>query len=193
MNNEPVLNSDCIYKLIETVLYAIISGFGAYLGNGLALTRLFARLLGFEERPVSCPKPVLSRGKGSGDYWTISWLCQPSSIEFERTLIKCLHDVRLGLCACLDDVALFHWIAQNQDYWLSTRDRGRASFELLCTPDSVIIIVRDCCWGNPELINSLIRLYMSTCTTWVLVSVIDIVNSLKCSKLLSSLCPVDQG
>jgi len=68
MNNEPVLNSDCIYKLIETVLYAIISGFGAYLGNGLALTRLFAQLLGFKERPVSCPKPVLSRGKGSGDY-----------------------------------------------------------------------------------------------------------------------------
>jgi len=29
-SSEPVLNSNCIYKLTETVLYAIISGFGAY-------------------------------------------------------------------------------------------------------------------------------------------------------------------
>jgi len=30
-------------------------------------------------------------------------------------LITCLHDVRLGLCARLVDVALFHWIVQSQD------------------------------------------------------------------------------
>ena len=144
-----------------------------------------------KEGLVSCPDPALSQGKGSHDYWTISWLCRPSSIECEWMLITYLHDVRLGLCARLVDVALFHWIVQDQECWLSTRDKGRASFELLCTPDSHI--VRDCCWGNPELINSLIRLYMSTRTAWVMVSVIDIVNSHKCSKLLSSLCLVGQG
>jgi len=31
---------------------------------------------------VSCPDPALSRGKGSGDYWAISWFCQLSSIDF---------------------------------------------------------------------------------------------------------------
>ena len=47
-----------------------------------------------EATPVSCPDPALSRGKGSGDYWAISWLCRLSSIDFERTLSTCLHDVR---------------------------------------------------------------------------------------------------
>ena len=60
VNSEPVLNSNCIYKLIETILYGIISGFGAYLGNGLALTCLFAQLLGFKEGLVSCPDPAFS-------------------------------------------------------------------------------------------------------------------------------------
>jgi len=31
---------------------------------------------------VSCPDPTLSQGKGSGDYWAISWLCRLSSIDF---------------------------------------------------------------------------------------------------------------
>ena len=43
---------------------------------------------------VSCPDPVLSWRKGSGDYWAISWLCRLSSIDFEGTLITCLHDAR---------------------------------------------------------------------------------------------------
>jgi len=43
---------------------------------------------------VSYPDPALSQGKGSGDYWLISWLCRLSSIDFEQTLITCLHDVR---------------------------------------------------------------------------------------------------
>ena len=43
---------------------------------------------------VLCPDPALSRGKGSGDYRAISWLCRLSSIDFEQTLITCLHDVR---------------------------------------------------------------------------------------------------
>ena len=43
---------------------------------------------------VSCLDPALSRGKGSGDYWTVSWLCWLGSIDFERTLIICLHNVR---------------------------------------------------------------------------------------------------
>ena len=40
------------------------------------------------------PRPLLSRGKWSGDYWAISWLYWLSSIDFEWTLITCLHDVR---------------------------------------------------------------------------------------------------
>jgi len=40
---------------------------------------------------VSC-----SRGKRSGDNWAISWLCQVSSTDFERTLITCLDDVHVG-------------------------------------------------------------------------------------------------
>jgi len=57
VNSEPVPNCNCIYKMIETILYAIISGFGAYLGNGLALTRLFAQLLGFKGRASVMPRP----------------------------------------------------------------------------------------------------------------------------------------
>ena len=33
---------------------------------------------------VSCPDPTLSRGKGSGDHWAISWLCQVSSLDTEQ-------------------------------------------------------------------------------------------------------------
>jgi len=68
VNSEPVLNSNCIYKLMENVLHAFISSFGAYLGNGLALICLFAQLLGFKEWLVSCPDHALSQGKGSHDY-----------------------------------------------------------------------------------------------------------------------------
>jgi len=34
-----------------------------------------------------------------------------------------MHDVGacfIGLCECLGDMALFHWLVQNQDCWLST-------------------------------------------------------------------------
>ena len=31
---------------------------------------------------VSCPDPTLSWGKGSGDYWVISWLCWVNSLDF---------------------------------------------------------------------------------------------------------------
>ena len=37
--------------------------------------------------------PSLSQGKGSGDYWAISWMCWVSSIDFERPLIASFHDV----------------------------------------------------------------------------------------------------
>ena len=37
-----------------------------------------------------------SQREGSGDYWVISRLCRVSSIEFEPTLITCLHDVIWG-------------------------------------------------------------------------------------------------
>jgi len=40
------------------------------------------------------PRPAFSQGKGFGNYWAISWLCWLSSIDFESTLITCLHDVR---------------------------------------------------------------------------------------------------
>ena len=33
---------------------------------------------------VSCPDPTLSRGKGSGDHWAISWLCRVSSHDTEQ-------------------------------------------------------------------------------------------------------------
>jgi len=36
------------------------------------------------------PRPNLSQGKGSGDYWAISWMCSVSSIDFERSLIASL-------------------------------------------------------------------------------------------------------
>ena len=32
-------------------------------------------------------------GKGSGDYWVISWLCRVSSIDFDQALITCLHAI----------------------------------------------------------------------------------------------------
>ena len=33
---------------------------------------------------VSSPDPTLSRGKGSGDHWAISWLCRVSSLDTEQ-------------------------------------------------------------------------------------------------------------
>jgi len=40
---------------------------------------------------ASCPDPALSQGKGSGDYWAISWLCRLSSIGCdERWLHACM-------------------------------------------------------------------------------------------------------
>ena len=35
---------------------------------------------------VSCPDPTLSRGKGSGDHWAISWLCRVSKMPFAMWL-----------------------------------------------------------------------------------------------------------
>ena len=35
-------------------------------------------------RLVSYPDPTLSRGKGSGDHGTLSWLCGVSSIDSEQ-------------------------------------------------------------------------------------------------------------
>jgi len=37
----------------------------------------------------------------------------------------------IGLCACLDDVALFHWLVQNQDCWLSTTKKSLNSHQTL--------------------------------------------------------------
>ena len=34
---------------------------------------------------VSFPGPTLSRGKGSGDYWAISWLCWVNSLDFGQS------------------------------------------------------------------------------------------------------------
>jgi len=37
----------------------------------------------------------------------------------------------IGLCAHLDDVALFHWIFQDQDCWLSTTKKSLNSYQTL--------------------------------------------------------------
>ena len=53
---------------------------------------------------VSCPDPTLSRGKGSGDYWALPWLCRVSNLDFWMN--KWLN---------FYDVALFHWLVRNLD------------------------------------------------------------------------------
>ena len=40
---------------------------------------------------VSCPDPTLSRGKGSGGHWAISWLCRVSSLDTEQPNEVVLH------------------------------------------------------------------------------------------------------
>jgi len=67
----------------------------------------------------------------------ISWLCQVSNIDSKETSITCLHDLGrayfIGLHARLDDMALFHWLVQNQDCWLSTTKKSLNSHQTLFT------------------------------------------------------------
>ena len=52
-----------------------------------------AALISITNSEHNVPRPKLPWGKGSCDYWAISWLYQVSSIDFERTLFTCLHDI----------------------------------------------------------------------------------------------------
>ena len=81
-----------------------------------------------EHWPSLVPRPHSLTRKVSGDYWVTSWLCWLSSIDFEQTLIACLHDVHrtycIGLHECLVYVALFHWLVQNWSFAWSLHARS---------------------------------------------------------------------
>jgi len=63
-------------------------------------------------------------------WWAISWLCQGSSIENIDYVLAWRKAYFIGLHARLDDVALFHWLVQNQDCWLSKTKQSLRLFSL---------------------------------------------------------------
>ena len=84
---------------------------------------------------VSCPDPALSQGKGSGDYWAISWLCRLSSIDFwmdVNYMLAWLKAISLAYVhAWMTWHYVFHWLVQNQDCWLSTTKKSLNSHQTL--------------------------------------------------------------
>ena len=74
-----------------------------YTGNWAGSGCFFARCVTLPARTwwgvVLCPALTLSRGKGSGDYWVLPWLCQISNF-----------DIWTKEWLYFYDVALFHWL-----------------------------------------------------------------------------------
>ena len=83
-------------------------------------------------RLVSCPDPILSRGKGSS-WWSLSTFLSQQSSFLNKLMVTSLWCSTISLTSeqYLYDVVLVYWFIQNQDCWLNTTRKALSHHQTL--------------------------------------------------------------
>ena len=109
-------------------------------------------------------------GKGSGDYWVISWLCQVSSIDFDWTLITCLHAIGPISLIDMNDWMMWHYFTGLSKIKTAVSAQALSSHQTLFLMRGWDLSVRlfCCCYDTlpsavPIILQTSVLLFQSWC------------------------------
>jgi len=101
--------------------------------------------------PRPCPDPALSRGKRSGDYWAISWLCWVNSLDFgqDNEIVPCHPSMLISQWNSLTSCKHVIDVRSKIDTAESAQPRNRSSHQTLFLTRGWGLGTRLLMWGSP--------------------------------------------